>query len=273
MKERFPVAIMKDRPDPDVPQLPEDLVKAPELRAFLMHVVRETGVTDFRSLAVIWSAICQAALSWLIREKKSIDLGFCVIHPTPFRANWKQILVAQFPKLGGKLAGKGREAKATYLEDSGFTNALGDASLPAISEDDSIMYGVEVETRRVWNKAVLRHESDKLRKLGSSGYQTYTARQILVRLKNKMIGAYISFLNKISLPCGAVRRSRVDRSPLLVKYVPKGKIRPVGARDVETYTVVPNKSLEQGEPVIVEDEDAPLHSLSSLQSAIEDVRE
>src|ERR1700745_1698384 len=110
----------KPKSKPNIKVLDSMERRTAEYRAFLKHVADTTGVASYEQLALVWPAIQQGALEWLVVRKKSVDLGFAILHPCPLRANWKSILLAKFPTLGPTLVGKSQADKEKLLELSGF---------------------------------------------------------------------------------------------------------------------------------------------------------
>lgn len=244
-----------------------------DYKEFLRYVANTTGHASYEQLTILYPALCQAAMEWLLVEKKSVDFGFMLLHPTPHRANWKQMMVAMFPALGPTLLGKSRVFKESLLTSTGFVTKLLSGELLAIATGRYVVWGVETELKRSWRKAMLRHEAAKLSALGSINYAAYTAKQI-VKLRPRLINAYLSFLRQISYPSAKIQQSRPHRRGFIVPYVPKDRVRAVAATNLPVVAVVPRDPQELATPKVadVAVEDAFLPSLLDIQPNNADLR-
>lgn len=263
-------------PDPD--RAPPDLKTINQERttdyvAFVKYLAQSTGHLNYAQMAIIYPAICQAAMEWLMVEKKSVDFGFVIMHPMPHRANWKQIMLALFPTLGPTLLGKSRLVKEALLTSSGFSTKLLSGELLAVASERYVVWGIETELKRSWWKAMFRHEASKLSTLGSVAYASFTARQIL-KLKPQIIRAYLSFLRQVAYPCAQIRKSRVYSRGFIVPFVPKGRVRPVGDAHVPVHHVVPRAPEELAVPSVQDlaVTDAGLPPVPGVQSEVVDLR-
>jgi len=223
--------------EPDILTVPQ-AVRSEEYKSFLKYVAQSTGVISYEQLAILYPAICQGALEWMLKEKKSVDFGFVILHPAPHRANWKQIMLALFPAIGPALLGKSSTLKKAILEGSGFFTKLLSGELLAVANERYIVWGIEPELKRGWWRAALRIESYRFSQLGSVDYASYVARTI-VKLKPKLTRAYLSFLRQVAYPCAAIKWSRSHRRRYIVPLVEKNRVRPVVPSDIPTHTVVP----------------------------------
>lgn len=244
-----------------------------EYKDFLKYVAQTTGAASYEQLTILYPALCQAAMEWLLTEKRSVDFGFIILHPQPHRSNWKQMLVAMFPTLGPALLGKTRIVKESILTSSGFLTKLLSGELLAIAAGRYVVWGVETELKRSWWKAMFRHEAGKLSALGSVDYAAYTAKKI-TQLKPKLVNAYLSFLRQISYPCAKIQHSRAYRRGFIVPFVPKGRVRAVAVEDVPVTPVVPRAPEELATPKLadVEFTDALVPSVSGVQPGAHDLR-
>lgn len=256
---------------PDLHTLSEERSK--EYDAFLKYVAQSTGAINYSQLSILYPAICQAAMEWLLVQKKSVDFGFALLHPRPHRANWQQIMVALFPKLGPTLLGKPRLEKEALLTASGFNTKLLSGETLAVAAERYIAWGIEVEPKRSWWKAMFRFEASKLSALGSTNYAAFTARQI-TNLRPKLTRVYLSFLKQIAYPCAKISKSRLCGRGFIVPYTPKGRVRAVAASDIPVVAVVPRAPEELPTPSLKEVvlENAGLPPVRSFQPENVDLR-
>lgn len=232
-----PIVAHSNPREPDMLTVSQD-DRSQEYRDFLKYVAETSGVISYQQLVVLYPAICQAAMTWLLDKKQSVDFGFARFHPCPHRANWKQIMVSLFPSMGTALLGKPRAVKEAILTSTGFLTKLLSGELLAVGSERYVVWGIETELKRSWWRAMYRMEMYKFSQLGSTGYATHTAKQI-VRLKQRLVNAYLSFLRQVSYPVARIVHSRVYRRGYIAPYVPKGKVRPVAlGADLPTDYVV-----------------------------------
>lgn len=215
-------------------------VRSREYQDFLKYIANSTGQASYEQMAILYPAICQAAMEWMLVEKRSVDFGFVILHPSPYRANWKQIMIALFPTLGTALIGRPRLVKEALLTSTGFTTKLFSGELLAVSSGRYVVWGIETELKRSWWKALFRLETATLSALGSVQYAAFTAKQIQ-KLKPRLVNAYLSFLRQVSYPCAKIQQSRTYRRGFIAPFVPKGRVRPVAAGDIPVVAVVPRQ--------------------------------
>lgn len=234
------------RSEPDLLTVPND-VRSGEYKAFLKYVAQSSGIISYEQLALLYPTICQAAMTWLLKEKKSVDFGFVILHPMPHRANWKQILLALFPTLGPSLLGKSRHMKHSILESTGCFTKLLSGELLAVASERLAVWGLELELKRSWWRAMFRLEQHNFNQLGSVDYASFIARQI-VKLRPKIVGAYLSFLRQVAYPCARIQVSRSYKRGFIVPYVPRGKVKAISDQNVPVDIVVPRDSQELATP-------------------------
>lgn len=272
----MPNNIVPPNPETAPPNLATVNLKAErsaEYAAFLKYVSTKSGVISYAQLSVLYPAICQGAMEWLLQEKKSVDLGFMLLHPTPHRANWKQAMIAMFPQLGPSILGKARVVREAILTSSGFETKMLSGELLAVGSEKYVMWGIEPELKRSWWKAMYRYEMSKFSQLGSIGYATYIAKAI-VGLRAKLVRTYIAFLRQVSFPCARIQHSRVYSRGFIVPFVPKGNVRPATDKDIPVNLVVPRDPAEIVTPTLasVVSADAGLPSVPPVSSDPEDLR-
>ena len=267
-----PIVAQTNPPSPDLLTVSQE-VRSQEYRDFLKYLAQSSGIASYEQMSILFPAICQGAMEWLLKEKKSVDFGFVMLHPMPHRANWKQILLALFPTLGVSLLGKSRQVKEDSFRSSGFWAKLFSGELLAVAQERYVVWGVETELKRSWWRAMYRYERWKHSSLGSVGYATHTARQI-ERLKSRITNVYISFLRQVAYPCGKVQHSRVYRRGFIVPFVPRGKVRPVADPDIPVDYIVPRSEKELVPPTLADliSTDAGVPEVSDIRPDNQDLR-
>ena len=240
---------------------------------FLKYVSEKTGTISYTQLAVLYPALCQAAMEYLIAERRPVDMGFLVLHPCPHRANWKQIMLAQFPQLGPTLLGESAAVKEAMLDGTGAANKMLNGEMLAVCGERVIVWGVEVELKRSYWRAMLKYEYAKYRHLGSIGYAAYIAR-VIVALRPKIFRIYLSYLRQIAYPCARIKQSRVHRRGFIIPFVPRGKARPVSIEDIPVDFVVPRAPEQVAVPPLFEVvlPDAGVPQVSNIPDGPQDLR-
>lgn len=98
-----------------------------------------------------YNGICKYLMHRLTNLQKPVDLYFIKLHPTPYRANWKQILNARYPNLWRVVGRRNAHMRELALLDSGFMDELISLDLLAHNVKDGYCYRrVEVEHRTDW---------------------------------------------------------------------------------------------------------------------------
>ena len=236
------------KPPVDLKSLMSDASqRSGEYRAFLKYTAEKTGVASYEQLALVWPAFCQAAMEWMILRKKSVDLGFCQLHPSPMRANWKQILIAKFPFLGPRLFGKSRKDKERLMELCDFDVQFCDSKMLALVSGRYVAWTMEVEPRKSWWRAMFKQEVKVFNALGSLSYAEFIAKKIN-DLRARLIRTYLTYLRQVAYPAARVYRGGTGKRAYLAPYVPSGKVRPVDTPDGDVSVVVPRNPLVKGIP-------------------------
>ncbi len=199
---------------------------SPEADAFIRELHQQTGIVPFHVLQQVFYYISRQSREWLVNKEKSVDLGFAVLHPSPYRANWKSILTSQFSWLGGIIAHKTGAQKERFFYESGFAEAMMSPLLLAYDKrklrGDVIYWGIDVELKPVWYKDVHAHERAKL-KAGRAAYFK-NVNQTLKRRLQLSLRLYTQWLSQIRIPSAKLVEGQHPGSTWLMPYIPKGRV-------------------------------------------------
>lgn len=192
-------------------------------------------------LHYFWNQFCKHAQDWLIRKEKPVDMYFIKLHPTPYRANWKEILCSRFPKIW-RAAGTKRDAKREWLLiESGFMDELLSLDLLAMNTKDEFCYRrVEVEYCPQWWKSVKLVECARIAKKNVYGYAS-SVMDSVKRALPSMLRVYGNYLAQIARPCVAHREGERYGDYQFVPFTPKGCLRPAPVVPDALPPVIPNK--------------------------------
>ncbi len=215
---------------------------------FVKYVARRVGgkASVFQT---VWAAMVQEAPAYLLDEQKPINMGFGEIYALPYRANWREIMYAKFPRLAAALKKTPSALREPFLINTGWDSELFNSDLVEMRDGDKHHgWCVMFAPNEQWFKIVRAYEKDQRASLGAKKYAVRFTR--LVRKFTKRILKY--FLNHVTqthISAAAVRHGTGAGGDYLVPYVPKGRVRPTAPEVGATYVVgdVPGKKAEERE--------------------------
>jgi len=279
--ERWP-----DQPNPDNlrmqvteehsdPALAEPRIDR-DAEVFLREMVQRTAITDLPTARLVWLAICQEMARWLLERKRPIDLGFVRLQALPYRANWKQILMARLPK-AFSLFRKPKEKRDAALAMTEFPAWLRSSRMMAFDPKHNIpTWTIDATVTKAWKQYVIDYEREGRAKYDFQRAQAW-ARQIN-KFEPDIVEIFKSFLEEVAIPCGSVEEGESFGSQIIRPYIPKGRVTGESPDSVATNIVYPDLTNmviedEQDEPkeaVVTSDES--LQPVSTVQPQIEDMR-
>jgi len=220
------------------------LVKT-ELEQFLEKVADNSGVVSRAQVKLIWQVITQEALDHLARERKSLDLGFCVLHPCPYRGSWKAQLMQATPSLMQGLKGQPKKLHDAIFGLAGVNDQMRNTCMLAFDvRHRAIYWGLEVEPKKEWHRVSMTHENAKVLHLGPSGYFKYVAKAI-TRLRPRLLSLYLSWAKALSKPMAAPGKTSQGRPPYLTPRIPRGRATP------DTPTYFPEPAVDYSDPSLL----------------------
>lgn len=247
-----------------------------DLEAFLEKAADNSGLISRAQMKLTWQILQEAALDHLARERKSLDLGFCVIHPCPYRGSWKAQLYQATPSLVQGLKGQPQKLHEAIFGLAGVNDQMRNTSMLAFDTRHKTCYwGLEVEPKKGWYRASMEHENRKISALGASGYFKYVAKA-LTRLRPRLRSVYLGWLKTLSKPMAAPGRTSQGRPPYLAARVPRGRATP------DTPSYLPEPHYDYGDTTLLAQQTEPdsIHrshegvlSLPDLQPRAIDLRD
>lgn len=192
---------------------------------FLAWVHKESAPATLSEMRVIWAAIVQKMPEWMVLKQKPVDFGWCRLHAFPFRANWKQILLAKFPRIWRWLE---KPMDRHKLEISTFAVEARSSDLLAVirkkKDRGFIRWSAELQVLPSFYEYSDQIEQDNAR---HSLESTYLRRVggLVNRAWPRMVECLRSFVADTITPCGDVVSDRSGGPVRLVKHWPGERVR------------------------------------------------
>ncbi len=197
----------------------------------------------------VWTAMLQEAPAYLLDKNKPISLGFGELYALPYRANWREIMQAKFPRLASALKKTPKELVPPFLINTGWDVELFNSDLVEMGgKDKHHGWCVIFAPNEEWFKIVRAYERDQRRSLGATKYATRFTK-IVRKLSKRILKYFLNHVTQTTIPAAAVRHSPRSGGDYLVPHVPKGKVRPTSPEVGATYVVgdIPRKEAEERE--------------------------
>lgn len=195
---------------------------------FCIYLQKLTGVAEYSVLRLIWKAICQYGPRFMMEKKKPLDLGFCRLIPSPYRANWKGLLTTRFPK----------SHQEEVLQSEKFTEEMCNTVLAAVRNKDHIChYHLEVICDDDWHSFADAFEAKRRAGMGGVNYAEFWRRSI-GKLHPYLLESFRGWARSIRIPCGQLDDGILFGGRPIIPWVPPGKIRPAALDDPGAGSVV-----------------------------------
>lgn len=196
----------------------------------------------------VWRAIKEGMLHWFKNSQKPIDMEILVLHPIPFRANWKEIMLSKHSDTP-TIFRKQKERQRSALVSCGFIEDLGSTDLLAVNKNKTFSWTIEVEMKKLLMDELEDGERTRIETKKPARYAKYYESSIRRRL-NDIIEIYAAWLKQIEKPVGAIRESMHSGSPVLVPESKRHKVLPSWHRPGEvTFQPATNfPTLKPGQP-------------------------
>lgn len=194
---------------------------------FLREVVSRTQVVELPALKIIWAAIVQVALQWLITYRRPINMGFCTMFALPYRTNWKSILMGAFPH-AYQCFSRPKCKQAEALEEMGIRRSFRWVQLLSVRKKGHLCnWKLEVIPNEVWDEATTNVDRKKKR-AGEAVYSKYIAKA-MDKQRRLSAAALGRFIVGAVVPSGKIREGP-GGSQQIVPHTPKGGISPKPAK-------------------------------------------
>lgn len=202
-----------------------ELLRADITEEFMNLVAERTAITDAATMKLIWNAVCQTMVHWLLKHRKPLNFGLFTLCAIPYRANWKSVLYAAFPRSHYCFAGNENEVY-DRVNAMGIADAfMGTEVLEMNSKDHWAGWTLELIPNKLWEDAVRRTETFRWQETGPEEYAKHIASTIK-RLRPFLIAAYRSFVCRSVKAAARIRRLGGRGCQILVPNTPRGGIRP-----------------------------------------------
>lgn len=248
-----------------------------DAESFLEYVHKKRGI-DRNVLRLAWSAISKEAATWLLKKRKPINLGFVNLYAVPYRANWKEILLAKFPNaLWWFKNNVNREGKFNdQLAQANFQHELTDLCLMAIHGRDHYVYWtMEAVPSEQWESDVA--ELELARKSGGNTAYVKHHEKTVADLLPRILEVFTAYVQKTCRAFPKICGGTLDGSQKLVPYRGSGDRLPSFGKNIPVRIVTPDGPPKLGQssqfeviqPAFVKG----LQNLPRLLPATDDVRE
>lgn len=194
-----------------------------------------------------WAALKDSMQHWLIQVQRPIDFELFEVQPIPYRANWKEIMLAKHPGCAA-IFRKPKETWKDQLIASGFMQDLGSSDLVAIdSHSKSIAWTLEIQPKPIWTKSMEDAEYQRMVAKKPGNYLRYYESCIRKRLDDTLetFGAWI---REIRRPVAKLCESAVTGSQVLLPIHKYSKVLPAWHRpDSVTFEPCDGPRIRQGQ--------------------------
>ncbi len=203
---------------------------------FVNFVVQRVGgkASVFQA---VWAAMIQEAPAYLLDAHKPIKLGFGELYAVPYRANWREIMLAKFPRLASALKKTPNPLVEPFLINVGWDSELFNSDLIEMKDGDKHHgWCIAFAPNDQWLKLVKAYEKDQRKSLGAYKYATRFT-QLVRKFSKRILKYFLNHVTQTTIPAAAVRHGSNTSGDYLVPHIPKGKVRPTAPKVGSTYVV------------------------------------
>lgn len=154
----------------------------------------------------IYSCLCDRMLIHLAVHKRSVNMGFAFIHPSPYRANWKDQVFRAMNWVFPMMTGKSTQEKWRIWHEGLGAGTMANPSLMG-GMRGLVFFTPELQPTKVWWRTTVGTEKNKRKLLGAAKYRKYVM-GLLIRLYERLVLTWFSWRSQISLPGVRVLESR-----------------------------------------------------------------
>lgn len=219
----------------------EEISPIPDDAEDFFEYVHKKRAIDRNVLRLAWAAMSKEAVGWMLKRKKPINLGFVTLHAVPYRANWKEILLARFPNaLWWFQHNVNKEGGfKDRLVEAEFQHELTNISLMAIhGRDNFIHWTMEAVPSDQWEDDVAEHEM--LKKSGGNTQYVRHHEKTISDLVPRILEIFTAYVKKTARPFPKISCGTVDGSQKLVPYRGKQDILPKFGTTIPVRIVTPS---------------------------------
>lgn len=234
---------------------PQQGLNAMAAERYAKYVFNHLKLEDWDTFRVVYSSIFSLMPAYLLRTMEPVDIGWAKLVALPFRANWKQILLAKFPGIATVCASRFTEI-ASNLAITDFAVESRKTDLLAVKRSMNGQHFVRIRPEIIpsdsWSSYANKVERSRMAKTSLSGYVSHVG-ALVEKAWPFMLEAFVEFLRETRHPCGnlssgdgidgmaLVPAAKVrgydprlnDHRPVhVVTQVPTGKLYPLRKEDV-----------------------------------------
>lgn len=236
--------------------------------------IHKRRAVDRNILRLAIDLIAREAPYWLTQKKKPIDLGFVRLFAFPYRANWKEILLAKFRDIAW-VFNSNKETKANALREAKFNEHLCRLEMLSIDRQKlHIHWTMEAVSTKQWEKDTAEIEMTKQ----ASGESVYIKlyEKLVAALAPRILEVFTDYVQKVARAFPQIQRGVKSSSQKMVPYSGPAKLLPKIGHNIPVHIMVdtgPPKisKRERDSQLIVSPVDG-LPPMPHLPKAIDDVR-
>lgn len=268
--------------DPTVSEPPPRRME--RFRELAEHIARERHLPADVALVVL-TAIAQLGTDWLVKYRKTLDLGFVKLVALPFRINWKEIV--NFKGRPWKLASilrAPRSVRKELLERMSFPAMVcsqQNIGLRGIGNNDQrrIEYTIESIPQSSFDNRVDDIEEERM----WPGETSYVAEfeSAVKHHYESIVDAMVHYVKKVAAPWARVSACGKDgRLSFLPVSRWKDKVRGVRLSDIPAHIIPPADNFTvhaeaeaHGDDHLIQAKADEMQKVSAILSSLNDVRE
>lgn len=230
-----------------------------------IEFVRKRRSIDANVIRLSIDLIAREATYYLTQKKKPIDLGFVKIHAVPYRANWKEILLARFRDIAW-VFNSNKETKENALRQTKFYEQLCTLELMAIDRTRRHIYWTieAVPTKKFEEEAA---EIEMTKQAGGDTIYIKMYEKLVSAISPRLVEIFANYVQKASRPFPQISNGMGAGSQKLVPYSGPKRAVPQSGRNIPCHVVV-----ETGPPKLSKRERdsqllvSPAHGLPKMPS-------
>lgn len=245
---------------------------------FIEFFMLRSGLFERDVMRVFWREFRRVAMLWLGTERQPLDLGFCKIVPLPYRANWREIVLARHPKLGAILKSTSGTQRQALLVFFGIYDTLSNLILGSINGNGVCNWSFNLLVDPKLRALLSKDESAIFKSIGPESYAERVF-SLFQKNQNYSLAMLAQYLDQAVSPCGRTDKGPSGFGKRIVPHIPEGQIRAVAPVIPKVFAVARNtwQELTGPEPndtcEVVEVTPESMPQMSALQPQLEDVRD
>ena len=166
---------------------------------FIDEVVEKASIANTPTMKIILDAVVQTVMEWLVVKHRPVNLGFAVLQPLPYRANWKPALLRFFPQSGNVFSRSEYETEG-FADSIGLMAAFLSRELLSIKKEfNTCEWTIEIVPTKLWWDATNQAEETRISQLGPRKYSDYIANEIS-KARKSILAVYRDYILRSMRP-------------------------------------------------------------------------